>query len=105
MKLRHTIYANIALLMILNPGTPTFSAEDDSINRRDGRRGPPQVAFDACASSTEGDTCSFSGRNDEQLSGTCFLPHGRELVCRPDGHEERQGGKRGKERGREQAPE
>ena len=38
----------------------------------DGRRGPPQEAINACSGKSEGNTCSFCGRIDEQLNGTCF---------------------------------
>jgi hypothetical protein len=105
MKLRHAIYANAALLVMLNPITHSFAAEDDSRGQRNGRRGPPQVAIDACESLTAGDACSFTGRNDEQMSGACFAPQDRELACKPEGHEGRKGGQSGKGRGSEQAPE
>jgi hypothetical protein len=57
---------------------------------------PPQAAFDACAKSKQGDTCSFTGRNSKKLDGTCQTPRASTgsgsaaasaaLVCRPSHH-------------------
>lgn len=106
MKLHHAIYANAVLFTVLNQVAPSFAAGDDFRGQRNGRRGPPQVAIDACGSLSAGDACSFTGRNGEQLSGTCFAPKDRELACKPEGHEHRHGhGEPGGERGSEQAPE
>jgi hypothetical protein len=46
---------------------------------------PPQAAFDACAKAKQADKCSFKGRHDRQLQGTCEVPRdgGKALVCRP----------------------
>jgi hypothetical protein len=100
MKLHHSIYFSIVLATALTQFSgAAYSAENES-DQRKGRRGPPQVAIDACASLSEGDSCSFSGRNDKELSGTCFAPPQRDdLACRPDDHEERRG-KQGKGHGR-----
>jgi len=48
-------------------------------------RMPPQQAIDACAKAKTGDTCSFKGRNDQDVSGTCEAARrgGAALVCRP----------------------
>ena len=59
--------------------------------QNNGRRGPPPEAIEACSGQSEGASCSFTGRNDEQLSGTCFTPGDNELACKPDGHDERRG--------------
>jgi hypothetical protein len=106
MKLRHAIYANAALFAILSPISHSFAAKDNSNSQRNGRRGPPQVAIDACDSLSAGDACSFTGRNNEQMSGTCFAPQGRDLACKPEGHEGGQGrGKSGQAPGAQQTPE
>ncbi len=34
---------------------------------------PPQAAFDACAKSKQGDTCSFTKAN-HSINGTCQVP-------------------------------
>jgi hypothetical protein len=50
---------------------------------------PPQAAFDACAKSKQGDTCSFQGKADKTVNGTCEVPHhgsATALVCRPPHH-------------------
>lgn len=49
------------------------------------RRGPPQEAIDACQSSSAGDSCSFSGRDGETLSGTCDQKEeSSPLTCKPE---------------------
>jgi hypothetical protein len=35
---------------------------------------PPQAAFDACAKSKQGDTCSFAGKSNQTINGTCQVP-------------------------------
>jgi hypothetical protein len=59
--------------------------------------GPPPEAVAACKDKTSGAACSFTGRQNEKLNGTCFSPPAREpgasgaggqaerpLACRPD---------------------
>ncbi len=58
---------------------------------------PPQAAFDACAKSKQGDACTFTGRGDRTLKGTCEVPRdntgsGAALVCRPARGSGRHGG-------------
>lgn len=48
------------------------------------RRGPPPEALSACEGSNEGNSCSFTGRNGEALSGSC-RSHGDQLACAPSG--------------------
>ncbi len=46
---------------------------------------PPQEAFDACASSKEGDACSVSFQG-HTIAGTCAaFPGSSKLACRPNG--------------------
>ena len=71
-------------------------------DQRGGRRGPPPQAIEACASLTEGDACSFTGRNDEELTGVCFAPSDRELACKPEGHDQRMRGERRDRQGDDQ---
>jgi hypothetical protein len=53
-----------------------------------GHRGPPAEAIEACAALVAGDTCSFVGRHDKELTGVCFTPkEDKELACKPEGHE------------------
>ncbi len=45
---------------------------------------PPQAAFDACARSKAGDTCTVTF-GDHTLNGTCAAgPDNQALACRPD---------------------
>jgi hypothetical protein len=51
-------------------------------------RGPPPAAIDACKGKAAGAQCSFVGRNNQTLTGTCFVPpaigqNGMPLACRP----------------------
>ena len=65
--------------------TGTAFAQDDTDNKRKmDRRGPPEVALQACASSVQGDPCSFEGRRDNIVEGTCEAPDDKPLACRPD---------------------
>ena len=50
------------------------------------RQGPPQEALIACASSSQGDSCSFTLQNGNTIDGTCFTPPNLdELACAPQG--------------------
>ena len=50
-------------------------------------QGPPPEATEACADLAEGDACSFTGRRNDEVKGTCIaLPDGGEgLACAPEG--------------------
>lgn len=41
------------------------------------RHGPPPEAIDACQGKASGATCSFTDREGESLTGTCFAPPAR----------------------------
>lgn len=46
---------------------------------------PPAEAFSACASSSEGQSCSFNVP-EREIKGKCITPpHRKELVCAPAG--------------------
>lgn len=49
--------------------------------------GPPTEALEACAELMEGDSCSFTGRRDDIVEGTCILiPKSDDtLACAPEG--------------------
>src|SRR5262245_42774625 len=81
MKPRHIFFASALAAALV----ATSSHANDQHGPRNGHRGPPQVAIDACASLSEGDACSFTGRNDETVDGTCFAPPDHELACKPEG--------------------
>jgi uncharacterized protein YdeI (BOF family) len=45
---------------------------------------PPKEAVDACQSSSSGASCSFSGREGKQMTGTCWSPDtSKPLACKP----------------------
>jgi hypothetical protein len=48
--------------------------------------GPPSAAIAACKGLASGAGCSFIGRQNQNLSGTCFSPKSdKPLACRPAG--------------------
>jgi hypothetical protein len=47
------------------------------------RHGPPPEAIAACQGKASGATCSFVGRQGEQLTGTCFTPPPRQSSSAP----------------------
>jgi len=53
-----------------------------------------QIRIDACAGIAEGDACTFVGRNDEEVAGTCAVARNEALLCRVEG-EGRGEGRRG----------
>lgn len=54
---------------------------------RGGPKGPPPEAIKACADLAKGDACSFTGRRDDEIKGSCIaLPNGDDgLACAPEG--------------------
>ena len=57
-------------------------------NQRKARRGPPPEALEACTNAQEGVSCSFIGRRDEAVTGTCEFKRD-DLVCAPEHHRRR----------------
>jgi len=64
------------------------------IQPQDGtRQGPPQQALDACASSAQGDACSFTQPNGNTINGSCINPPNLDvLACAPQGMNAQQNG-------------
>lgn len=80
-----TFFFPFATLMIA-AGSLTSVANAEP-GEREGRRGPPQKAFEACEALVEGDACSFEGRRGE-MEGSCIVfPRDQEsLICAPADH-------------------
>ena len=59
--------------------------------------GPPPQAIAACNNKASGTVCSFVGRENKMLTGTCFAPPGgnHPLACRPDRSAQGMGGQGG----------
>lgn len=76
----------LSLMLALITVLTACAANAEPGSERGGHRGPPPEALEACATLSEGDACSFSGRDDEDLAGSCFPPPqgDGELACRPD---------------------
>jgi 4-amino-4-deoxy-L-arabinose transferase-like glycosyltransferase len=50
------------------------------------RQGPPQEALDACATSSQGASCSFTLPNGNAINGSCVTPPNLDvLACAPQG--------------------
>ena len=76
-------------ILILGAGLFTSSVAISQTGERPDRgerRGPPPEAFEACANLVQGDSCTVETPRG-QLSGSCEMPRGEELVCVPEGHE------------------
>ena len=57
------------------------------------RQGPPQQALEACASSAQGDACSFTQQNGNTINGSCITPPNQSvLACAPQGMTPQQNG-------------
>jgi len=58
--------------------------------------GPPPQAIAACNGLVSGAACTFQGRENKTLSGTCFAPPGNNhpLACRPEHAGQNMGGQR-----------
>lgn len=74
-----------SLFVLLCTTAPLTSAQPDE---RGGRRPPPppQEAIDACEGKQANASCSFTGRRDDVVEGTCISPPGVDtLACAPEG--------------------
>ncbi|MBN8657354.1 MAG: hypothetical protein J0M11_16605, partial [Anaerolineae bacterium] len=59
---------------------------DNNGRNGNGRHEPPQAAIDACSTSQLNDACSFTGRNNNTVNGSCQTPQSSsQLVCVPSG--------------------
>lgn len=81
---------------------PVYAAENQRPERDGKHFGPPQEALLACKGLAENDPCSFAGRNDELITGTCSVPpragETTTLACKPDNMPEPpEGGQDGRE--------
>jgi hypothetical protein len=56
--------------------------------------GPPPQAIAACNGKASGASCTFQGRENKTLTGTCFAPPGdnHPLACRPEHGGQNRGG-------------
>ncbi len=80
MPYRKTAYALITTLLVLL----TFSAGLVEAHECRGRhRGPPPEATEACAALVADDSCTFTGRRDDEITGTCRITRSDELACVP----------------------
>lgn len=78
-------HPTVALLASVLLFGGAHAGEEKDENSRGERRGPPEVALEACATSVQGDPCSFEGRRGDALEGTCEAPDDKPLACRPAG--------------------
>ena len=77
--------SGIAFLFALLIVGQAYAENERENERRGEHRRPPAAALEACASSVQGDPCSFEGRRGEAVEGTCEAPDDKPLACRPSG--------------------
>lgn len=62
----------------------TMDARPPVPDNRDGRRGPPPEAYQACAGKSAGSTSQFIDSRGETITGACEKEENGKLVLRPD---------------------
>ncbi|WP_086930271.1 hypothetical protein [Agarilytica rhodophyticola] len=79
---KHNIFTSLLILSIVVLCAQTHASSED---RKKRHRKPPLEAFEACANLSEEQACSFVGRRDNTVEGTCIvLPFDEEaMVCKP----------------------
>ncbi len=83
----HTHHKFKLLTALFFASTVSASVSCAAPSDRGRPQGPPPEATEACAELSEGDACSFTGRRNDEITGTCMtLPNGNEgLACAPEG--------------------
>lgn len=67
------------------PGQQSRNRQPEN-NNPPNRRQPPQAAINACLNLAENSSCSFVGRNQSTVTGTCTIPpNSSQLACKPAG--------------------
>lgn len=74
----------ITILAFIFAAHANAGESDEERNKERKLRKAPPAALEACSSLVEGDPCSFTGRRDEEIQGSCFAPPEKTLACRPD---------------------
>jgi hypothetical protein len=84
--LTHTLARKAVLALVLTSCVVTNIAKAQPSGQSGKRHGPPPEAREACSNSSEGDSCSFSGRRGDNVAGTCVVPRSEDgLACAPEG--------------------
>lgn len=69
------VAASAALVLVMS------DAEAQGRGQGRGRRGPPAIAYDACANKKVGAACEFDCPRRGHVSGTCQFWRGDQLSC------------------------
>jgi hypothetical protein len=73
------------ILIDVKPESQNQNGQQEN-NNPPNRRQPPQAAIDACLNLAENSPCSFVGRNQSTVNGTCTIPpNSSQLACKPAG--------------------
>jgi hypothetical protein len=84
--LNNTLHRKVILALVLTSCVVTNIAKAQPGGQSGKRYGPPPEALEACSNSSEGDSCSFSGRRGDNVDGTCIVPRSDDgLACAPEG--------------------
>ena len=82
----NTLQRSTILALALTACVTTNFAQAQSDGQGGKRRGPPPEALEACANSSEGESCSFAGRGGKTVEGSCIVPRNEDsLACAPEG--------------------
>lgn len=82
----YRIILHTILFLLLSIAAPLASAQSDEHGGRRGPPPPPREAIDACADKQENDSCSFTGRHNDVVEGSCISPPRVDtLACAPEG--------------------
>ncbi len=82
----NTFYRSAILMLALTASVTANIAKAEPDGQGGKRHGPPAEALEACADSSEGASCSFSGRRGITVEGSCIVPRNENgLACAPEG--------------------
>ncbi len=90
--MKRLVMTTLGLALVLSACASAERPAGDREGR--GRHGPPPEAIEACASASEGSSCSFTGRRGDTLQGTCEIIRDDQLACVPENAPERPGARR-----------
>lgn len=90
-------FFNEATTVMIESAPETEAPDPQNGQPSSGRQGgdprqPPQAAIDACVSIPQDSACSFIGRNNETVNGTCQTVSESQLACVPQGGRGHNGG-------------
>jgi len=82
MKKNQSVSKLISFGLLLLVASSSFASGGEGRERR----GPPTEALEACESLSVDQSCSFTSRRGDEISGTCVVPKSDDslLACKPE---------------------